>query len=216
MQKICFTPLNNLNIRNIIFDLGGVVLDIDYEKTLAAFKKLGVESLDSLFTLTSQVDLFNRLDCGTISANEFRCELQTLLNKDIPFAEIDRAWNALILNWDPKRLALLEQLRLNYRIFLLSNTNIIHSELYNKQLETLTGGHNLTHFFDKVYYSYELGMRKPDRRIFELVLEENNLKASETLFIDDTPHNIDSAVNIGLQSYLIKPKEGETITTLFG
>jgi putative hydrolase of the HAD superfamily len=110
-----------------------VVLDIDYQKTLDEFKKLGVHNLEDTFTLSSQVELFNQLDCGLISPEDFRNELRNHLNKNLSDSEIDNAWNALLLEWNPERIKLLENLRNDYRIYLLSNTNIIHSKIYNEQ-----------------------------------------------------------------------------------
>ena len=215
MPKMLFVPYSQRIIKNIIFDLGGVVLDIEYKRTLDEFKTLGAESLESIFTLTSQVELFNRLDCGLVSPNEFRDELRRSLKLNASDAEVDHAWNSLLLNWNPQRLQLLEKLRRHYRIFLLSNTNIIHSNLYNEWLMDISGGRNLQDYFDKVYYSYEVGLRKPNPEIFRLVLQENGLKESETLFIDDTLEHIVSAKKLGLLTYQIKPREGETIMELF-
>lgn len=215
MSKILFVPYSQRIIKNIIFDLGGVVLDIEYKKTLDGFKALGAESLESIFTLTSQVEIFNRLDCGLVSPDVFRDELRRALKLDVSDAEVDHAWNALLLNWNPDRLQLLEKLRRNYRIFLLSNTNIIHSNLYNDWLMNISGGKNLRDYFDKVYYSYEVGQRKPNPEIFGLVLQENGLEPNETLFIDDTLEHIESAKKLGLLTYQIKPREGETIMELF-
>ncbi|MGE0078560.1 MAG: HAD family hydrolase [Bacteroidales bacterium] len=215
MSKILFQPYSQANIKNIIFDLGGVVLDIEYKKTLDAFKKLGVDNLENIFTLSSQVELFNKLDCGLISPSEFRNELRNHIKQDLSDEAIDNAWNALLLDWNKDRLHLLEKLKNHYQVYLLSNTNIIHSNIYNAWLAKIANGKNLKDYFDKVYYSYEVGLRKPNPKIFNLVLQENGLIAEETLFIDDTLEHIESAKKLRLQTYNIKPKEGETITDLF-
>lgn len=204
-----------MNIKNIIFDLGGVVLDIDYKKTEEEFKKLGVHNLESVFTLTAQVELFNNFDCGLITPADFRNSLRTYLNMNLSDSEIDIAWNALLLEWNMERMNLLDDLRKNYRIFLLSNTNIIHSRIYNDKLIKLTGGRDLKSYFEKVYYSYEVGLRKPNSAIFNLVLSENGLNLSETLFIDDTLEHINSARELGLLTYNIKPAQGETMLDIF-
>lgn len=215
MRTITFIPYNNLNIKNIIFDLGGVILDIEFKKTLEEFKKLGFEDIESIFTQPSQVELFNTFDCGLITAQAFRDEIRKRLNTDLSDIQIDKAWNALLLSWDLRRLNLIDELRKHYRVFLLSNTSIIHSDLYNKQLIELSGGKNLKAFFEKVYYSYELGLRKPNPEIFQLVLNENNFDPTETLFIDDTQEHIESASKLGILTYHLKPSEGETILQLF-
>ena len=215
MLKLTCKPYKHLNIKNIIFDLGGVILDIDYQRTLNEFKKLGVNNLENLFTLTSQTELFNKLDCGLISEDEFRATFKQHINTPISKSQIDFAWNALLLEWNMERLSLLENLMPNYKIFLLSNTNAIHSKVYNQKLMNLTNGKDLKHFFHKVYYSYEVGLRKPNPEIFKLLLNENSLLANETLFIDDTAEHINSARNLGINCYHINPKAGETVLDLF-
>ncbi|MGD9976524.1 MAG: HAD family hydrolase [Bacteroidales bacterium] len=215
MPKYTFLPRRQVNIKNIIFDLGGVVLDIDYRKTRNKFKELGVSDIESIYTLSSQVELFNRLDCGFISPEGFRDELRDLLGIELSDVDIDSAWNALILDWSVERLNFIHELRNHYKVFLLSNTNVIHTVAFSSSLRTLTGGKDLPCFFEKVYYSYEVGMRKPDPRIFQLVLDENHLVANETLFIDDTLGHTESAKKLGLITYNIKATGGETITQLF-
>jgi len=215
MPQLTFKPYKHLNIRNIIFDLGGVILDIDYQKTLNEFKKLGINNLENLFTQTSQTELFNKLDCGLISEDDFRATLKQHINIPLSNADIDFAWNALLLEWNIERLTLLENLMPNYKIFLLSNTNIIHSKIYNQKLMNLTNGKDLKHFFHKVYYSYEIGLRKPNPEIFKLVLTENNLLPNETLFIDDTLEHINAARALAINCYNINPKAGETVLDLF-
>lgn len=215
MQSISFYPYNNLNIKSIIFDLGGVILDIDSRLTVDAFRQLGANNPESMFTNAEQVQLLNNFDCGLVTPQEFRDEVRRVLGLRVIDSQIDEAWNALLLSWDLNRLKLIDELRKEYRVFLLSNTSVIHSDLYNTQLIELTGGRNLKAFFEKVYYSYEVGLRKPSPAIFEMVINENNLVPSETLFIDDTLEHIKSAELLGLNTYHIKPSNGETILQLF-
>ncbi len=205
--------INLTNIKNIIFDLGGVILNIDYNLTVEEFKKLNLENYDKLFTQMQQSNLFNLLETGKVTPQEFRAEIKKISNIKITDKQIDNAWNAMLLDFPAKRIELLNNLKNKYRIFLLSNTNVIHLEEYNKTLQNNFGLENMSQIFEKEYYSHEVGMRKPNTDIFEFVLSENNLSASETLFIDDSPQHIDTANKLGIIAYHLT--NGETINDIF-
>ena len=189
-----------MNIKNIIFDLGGVLLNIDYQATIKAFKKLGMEDFDEVFTQAAQHQLFDRLDKGEISPPAFREELRRLSGLKISDDEIDSAWNAMLLDLPAKRLNLLEGVGRNYRTFLLSNTNSIHYPAYMDYLSRHYGIGDLSALFDKQYLSFEIGKRKPDTGIFEYVLSDQGLQAGETLFIDDSFQHVEGARRAGLNA----------------
>lgn len=197
------------NVRHIIFDLGGVILNIDYLKTIAAFQQLGIENFDEIYSQAAQSDLFDKLEKGQIGADEFVAGIQALCGKPLSHQQIVDAWNSLILDFPLRRLQILQQLRLHHDLFLLSNTNEIHEPAFNKVLEQTHGIPNLGVFFDKVYLSHRVGMRKPDKEIFERVLDENGLKAEHTLFIDDSIQHIESANSLGIQTIFLE--KGMTI-----
>ncbi|NIG52502.1 HAD family phosphatase [Chitinophaga sp. Cy-1792] len=200
-------------IKNIIFDLGGVILNLDYKKTNDAFTALGVENFHELYGQFKGSDLFNGLETGHVSTAEFLATMHKYLPENITDAQIIDAWNAMLLDFPVARLQLLQQLRQQYNLFLLSNTNAIHLDAFNKILMESRGIPSLGAFFDKTYYSHLMGCRKPDRESYEMVLEENGLIAGETVFIDDTLPNIDGAKAIGLQTiHLQAPK---TILEIF-
>lgn len=215
MEKLYFLPLRNLTIKNIIFDLGGVILNIDYQLTLDEFKKLGLQNFDNVFTKAKQIGIFDLFDKGLISPEDFRNEIRSLAGVYLSDEQIYKAWNALLLDFPIQRLKLLEQLREQYKTYLLSNTNHIHCEVYNNTLEGIWNGHNLSYFFEKVYYSHKIHHRKPDQEAFELIIKENSLNPAETLFIDDTEHHIEGARKVGLQTHFLNLKKGETIEDLF-
>ena len=215
MQKIIFKPYRHLNIKNIIFDLGGVIINIDYHLTIEAFKKLGFNNFDTVFTQASQLGIFDQLDKGLVSHEEFRNYIRELSGIPLNNNQIDEAWNAMLLDFPVERLSLLEKIRDQYRTFLLSNTNQMHCEVYTKDLQATYGVKDLSHFFEKAYLSHEIGMRKPDREAFMLILNENNLKPEETLFIDDTEQHIEGAKKVGINTYYLRLKEGEAIEKLF-
>jgi len=215
MQKIIFLPYRHLNIKNIIFDLGGVILNIDYHLTIDAFKKLGFENFETVFTQAKQTGIFDKLDKGLVTPNEFRDGVRELAGTPFTDEQIDNAWNAMLLNFPTHRLKVLEQVKAHYRTFLLSNTNQIHFEVYNQILFNTFGVKNLSHFFEKEYYSHEIHMRKPDAEVYELILTQNRIKKEETLFIDDTEQHIEGARAVGINAYYLRLKEGESIEGLF-
>lgn len=199
------------NVKNIIFDLGGVLLNLDYSLTTKAFQKIdpAFNSVDALYSKQQENHLFEDFETGTITSQQFRNGIRGLLQHNIDDRTIDSAWNAMLLDFPHDRLSLLEKLHPKYRLFLLSNTNAIHIQAYSEILKSTFGLNNLSKIFEKEYYSYQIGMRKPNKEIFQFVLSENNLDPSQTLFIDDSPQHIESGKKNGIQTLLIE--QGKTI-----
>lgn len=194
-------------IRHIIFDLGGVILNIDYKLSAEAFKKLGANDFDELYSQAKQSELFDRLETGRISLNDFRNEVRRIFEATWSDTEIDSAWNAMLLDLPPTRIELLQELKKRYKIYLLSNTNQIHYDQYGRMLRERFGLNDLSEVFDKAYYSHEVGMRKPDAEVFEFVLNANAAEANETLFIDDSIQHIEGAKRIGLETYHLREED---------
>lgn len=192
-----------MNIKNIIFDLGGVLLNINYHLTIDAFKKLGVRNFDAFFTQARQTQLFDRLDKGEVSPEDFREELREISNLPLKDNEIDKAWNAMLLDFPKKKIQLLQQVQKNYRTFLLSNTNAIHYPAYTRTLKRVHDIDSLKDLFEQQYLSHEVGMRKPDTEIYKHVLDQNQLEAEETLFFDDTLQHVEGAGKAGLYAWWI-------------
>jgi FMN phosphatase YigB (HAD superfamily) len=206
-------PINDLkNYENIIFDLGGVLINIDYLKTRKAFEELGVQNFDALFTQFNQNLIFDRFEKGEISPENF---YQSLINETgvkISNANFNEAWNAMLLNFPEDRMELLENLTKTHRLFLLSNTNALHIPAFTKIIREEGLLDRFNRVFEKHYYSSEVGMRKPDLEIFDLVINENHLIKEKTLFIDDSPQHIEGAIKAGLNGLHLKP--GEYITRI--
>lgn len=215
MSKPIFTPFANQNIKNIIFDLGGVILNIDYHLTIDAYKNLGITDFESMFTQAQQVGLFDQLDKGLVTPAQFRDGLRQLSGLALTDRQIDDAWNAMLLDFPPHRLEVLKSVKNHYKTFLLSNTNAIHIDEYNKVLHKTFGVENLSVYFDKEYYSHLIHMRKPDAEAFEIILRENDLNPSETLFIDDTQQHVEGARKLGILAYHLDVPAGESIENLF-
>jgi glucose-1-phosphatase len=197
------------NIKNIIFDLGGVLLNIDFKKTEAAFKLLGWDSFSDYISQFHISELFEKYETGQIDDLEFVEGISRLMGKAANNENIIEAWNALLLDFPPPRIALLRKLKSRYRTFLLSNTNAIHLREFQQRLHEKEGVF-LEDIFEKTYYSHVVKLRKPHAAIFELVLNENGLKPEETLFIDDTASNFEEARKMGIQIYHLQ--HGEDIT----
>ena len=210
MEKV-----NLKDYQNIIFDFGGVVLNLDYQLTIEAFKKLGLPNFDANFTQLSQTALFDNFERGEISPKEFRKGLNEAFEEPIEDEKLDHAWNAMLLDLPIERLHLLNHIAKDQKIVLLSNTNEIHVQAFESNLKLKHGHNDLSGYFETVYYSCRVGMRKPESRIFHHVLEEEGFDPSETLFIDDSPQHIEGARKVGLHTYHLRADQGETILDLF-
>ncbi len=194
-------------IKNIIFDLGGVIINLDIPKTISEFNKLTNKPFESIYTQLQQSPIFDLFDKGQISEADFFFELNNSLDQPLTHKQLLNAWNAMLLDFPIHRLELLNQLKQRYRIFLLSNTNETHIAQFENDLYQHHGYKNLEPFFEKVYYSCRMNMRKPDREIFDFVLQENTLNASETIFIDDSPQHIEGALKIGIKAHLLSKEK---------
>ena len=200
-------------IKNIIIDLGGVIINLDHQRQALAFKKLGVEKFDVLYAQNSQENIFDDFEKGIITAVQFRNFFRRFINLPVSDQQIDTAWNQILLDVPKERMELLRSLSNRYRLFLLSNTNIIHIPVFTNIIETAHGKGAFTNVFEKIYYSCFMKIRKPDIEIFKTVIDENNLELSETIFIDDGPQHIAGARTAGLTSYLLE--KNQTLNELF-
>lgn len=196
----------------IIFDLGGVILNIDYQLPVKAFRKLGIEDFSSQFSQAAQSTLLDDYETGRISSEEFIEAIRGFVRPETTKEQIVDAWNSILLDLPEQRLFTIEKAAENHRIFLLSNTNDLHIESFNNYLLSEFQLPSLEPFFEELYLSYEVGLRKPDPRIFEYVLQDAGLDPLHTLFIDDSIQHIQSAKELGiLTHHLVK----EDIVTLF-
>lgn len=189
------------NIKNIIFDFGGVIINIDFRLTWESFRNYGVNNLEELFSKAKQSDFFDLFEKGAISPEEFRRQASGMLNIKISDHEFDKAWNAMILDIPVERINLLKDLKNKFRIFLLSNSNIIHYDYYIKNLKKIHSIDNFSYLFEKVYFSFDIGLIKPDIEIFNHVIKENDLIPIETLFIDDSSQHIEVAKLTGINTH---------------
>ncbi|TAE73614.1 MAG: HAD family phosphatase [Bacteroidetes bacterium] len=203
-------------IKNLIFDLGDVIIDLDALAAQNALTHISGQAAQYAYaTHDKKPDFLNDFEKGWLNNEEFRQKYRDFLQTNIDDNALDKVWNAILGNFPLQRLTLIDELnqQKKYRTFLLSNTNSIHipevenilQKNSNHQYQTLQT------LFEKVYYSQEMGMRKPDSKIYEQVLKENNLNANETAFFDDNFDNIQSAKSINIHSFLIVPQKNEII-----
>ncbi|MEO6537644.1 MAG: HAD family phosphatase [Ferruginibacter sp.] len=199
------------NTKNIIFDLGGVLLNIDYQKTFDAFRQLGFTHFEHMYSQYTADALFKKLETGKISKEDF---YKTLINQlpGISEQDITEAWNAMLLDFRLPSLNFLQTLSANHQLFLLSNTNAIHFPAFRQIFFQETGMVSIDDFFTKAYYSHLIKLRKPEKAVFEFVLQDAGILAAETLFIDDSYNNIEAAMSLGFSTHLLVA--GETIETL--
>jgi len=197
--------------KNIIFDLGGVLLDIDYNKTVEAFRSLGVAEPEKAFSKAHQALVFRAFEKGELSPDYFLSQLQAAA-PGRSSKELTKAWCALLGPMRQTKFRLLEILSASYRLFILSNTNEIHRSVFEAHIESVYGMDRFTSLFNKIHYSHHLGMRKPDMEIFEAVIQMHGIIPEETLFIDDTKIHVKAAEQSGLKALHLS--EGQDLKTL--
>ncbi len=191
----------------IIFDLGGVILNLDYQRTISGLGQIFSQDASHFYTRTAQNELFDRFERGEVSPDEFRSHVvkmfdaQQVVDPKERAIDIDAAWNALILDIPEKTFEVLARLSKSHRTFLLSNTNSIHLEyffnVYKANYEATHGA--FADFFEVAYYSHLMGQRKPEPRIFQTLIDTHALDPKRTLFLDDNLHNLEGAQSVGLQ-----------------
>ena len=194
-------------IKNILFDLGGVILNINYHLTIDAFKKIGFTDFEAFYTQKNQTEFFNLFETGHLSVSEFHEYIKKNCPSSITNNQINTAWNAMLLDLPIYRIEFLEMLSKKYQIYLLSNTNEVHISEFKKTIDATVGYDRFKNVFNACYYSSEIGFRKPKKACFNYVLKTNDLDAKETLFIDDSIQHIKGASSLGILSYLLKPGE---------
>jgi putative hydrolase of the HAD superfamily len=193
----------------LIFDLGGVILNIDYRLTQEAFNNLGVKDIDKLYSQASQIDLFDDLEKGLIQPSAFRMEIRDLIGIDVSDEQIDQAWNALLMDLPVNRLDVIARLKKFKKTCLLSNTNEIHIDFFEQDMMANGLQEKFKNCFDQIFYSSRIGMRKPDPLIFRFVMDEFDTLPEKCLFIDDSEQHIRAASELGI--HVIHLQKGQEI-----
>ncbi|MEJ2595789.1 MAG: HAD-IA family hydrolase [bacterium] len=206
--------MKNSDIETIIFDFGGVILDIDPQLTMNEFARMGARKLDADQTNELIYQIVRKFEKGIYTPEVFRETMKDFLQlKKIQDQEFDDAWNALLYDIPAKRIKAIEESKDHYQIFLLSNSNEIHYDLYVRDLQLRFGYREFDELFDKAYFSFDLHMAKPESEIFEFVIYQHDLNPAKTLFIDDMDVNLATAKKLGLCTY--KMQKPEKVRHLF-
>lgn len=196
-MKLSFSPSE---IRNVIFDFGGVLFDIDYHAPARAFRELGVERFEEIYSKATQTDVFDLLETGKISNSDFLDYLQRFVPDHVSRKQVLDAWNCILTGMPKERADALHTLQ-DHRLFLLSNTNAIHVEEFEQMVDKTVGLDYFKSAFEQVYYSNVIGIRKPHPETYLQVCQWNDLKPEETLFIDDSPQHVAGAKQAGLHAF---------------
>ena len=200
-------------IKGIIFDLGGVILNLNYSKTENEFKKIGVLNFKEFYSQKKQTLLFDDFEKGKIKPEEFISSFKESENLKIKEIDFINAWNAMLLEIPIEKLQFIDGLKKDYKIILLSNTNEIHIKKFEDDLKKNNMLEQFYKCFDKIYYSSRMGKKKPEENCFNQVLEENGLIAENTLFIDDSIQHIEGAKKAGIKTFHLE--KNKSILDLF-
>ena len=197
----------NAKIKNIIFDLGGVILDIDETIVYKELEKLGINTSE-LARSKEFIEIMSKFDTGIYTAPTFRKKMKALIGQGkMTDKRFDAIWDAMLLDIPRERIEAIEKIKKHYKIFLMSNTNVIHYDLYVRDLQLRFGYNEFDELFNKSYFSFAEHLEKPDPRFFELILDHEGLLPEETLFIDDSKKNIEAAQALGIRTYHIRRDE---------
>ncbi len=199
------------NISTLIFDFGGVIINLDLPLCIRNLKAIGAHDAEKYLSNFGQAGFFLQWEKGEIDLPQFRNEIRKISVGNPSNEAIDAAWCSFLQDIPESRIKLLLELKKKYRLLLLSNSNPLHIDVSAKN-EFGKFGLSLNDIFEHCFISYQMGMTKPDPAIFQTVLEESGVKACECLFLDDGTKNVDIARSIGIPSYLVK--QGENLDFL--
>lgn len=186
-------------IRNILLDLGGVILDINVDATKQRFYELGLPAVFMQYPENMLTDLFYKYETGRIDTANYRNEVRRLSGIDLTDRDIDEAWNAMLVRVPSERTDLLKKLKERYKLYLLSNTCPLHAPVFEQMYQD-AAGIPMKDAFDKLYYSFDIGFHKPDQQAWQFVIDDAGIMPGETLFVDDNIHNIKASQELGFQA----------------
>lgn len=192
-------------IKNIVFDFGGVIADISREQAVQAFQDLGLKDADARLDKYHQTGIFQELEEGKLSADGFRHELGKLCGRELTPEDTRRAWLGFFTGVDSRKLEYLLELRKSYKVYILSNTNPFVMS-WARSPEFSPAGKPLDDYCDKMYLSYQIGITKPAREIFDYMVKDSGMLPAETLFVDDGASNTRAAEELDFRAF--QPENG--------
>jgi putative hydrolase of the HAD superfamily len=193
-------------IKNIVFDLGMVLLNLDTRKTIDAFAQLGISGMMSEKGFVYDHEIFYLMEKGKLSPEEFRSGVRKLIPGSVSDQQIDDAWNAMLLDFPANRVELVKKLRPQYHLYLFSNTNAIHVEKFESDFRQLHK-FEVAELFEQIFYSNEIGFRKPAHEAFYEIIRLSGIDAGESLFIDDLLPNVEAAIACGFKGLWLEPEQ---------
>ena len=188
------------NIKNIVFDLGGVLVDLDFKAAINGLQEAGFANVKEQLMAFDRGGIFQKFEVGEITADEFRTAIRENSTVTLTDEEVDNLWNLMLLEIPREKLELILELRSKYMVYLLSNTNAIHWDYVCKNAFNYRG-FRMEDYFEETFLSFEMHLAKPNKAIFEKVLSEANLLPEETLFIDDSEANCKAAEEVGIHAH---------------
>jgi putative hydrolase of the HAD superfamily len=198
----------------LILDFGGVLYDIDYEAPVRAFEALGVADFAGLYKQSSQSPMFDDLECGRISRDHFYSQMQAHCAPGTTRLEVVDAWNSILTGMHPSRISMVQALGRQTRLFLFSNTNVIHAHVFEAWMEENVGLSAFRRAFEGIHYSHEMGERKPNPDSFLSLCSRHRLAPEKTLFIDDSEQHVNGARDAGLEAHWHHPVEDDVAVWL--
>jgi putative hydrolase of the HAD superfamily len=205
--------MNMKKIKHIIFDLGEVIININPAAVKEYMINIGVGNVDELHLKLLEGDVYHQLETGKITPDDFRSAIKEIVDIPVSDDDIDAAWNAMLLDIPRERVRFMTRLKSKYKLYLLSNTNAIHWESYDRYFQDNYDYPGINTFFTQCWYSYLMEVRKPDTEIFRMVLEEGQFIPEEVAFIDDLKDNVEAASTFGITPVHLPP--GKEIMDLF-
>lgn len=202
------------SIKNIILDLGGVIINLNQQLTYDAFKELFPSTYEIILVELKNNNYLEKFETAEISKKEFFSFFQKF-DAEISELKIERAWNSMLLDIPENRIQLIVSLSKKYNVYLLSNTNEIHYQFINEYVIQKFNVSSFKSVFKRVYLSHELKLRKPNPTIFKTVLSDEKLLPKETLFIDDTLEHINAAKQLGIKTLHLNLQENQSLIQLF-
>jgi glucose-1-phosphatase len=196
----------HMAIKQIILDLGGVLININYQAPKLAFEQLGITNFDDFYSQKAANPLFEALETGNITNDAFIASVKTHLNPNTTTQQVINAWNSILLQFRPTTIAYLQQLKNTYNIYALSNTNAIHAQSFEATF-LQQFGHPITQLFKQTYYSHQINYRKPYTNCYQYVLQHAQLNPTETLFVDDSEVNLPAPKQLGVTTHLLLPNQ---------
>lgn len=190
-------------IDNVVFDFGQVLINLDYPKVIGGFSKVANKNQDEIKEMVVTAPVLQAFEVGEISPDVFRSEINTLLGTTLEDEELNNIWNSMLKDLPKWRMDLLERVNNRFNTFVLSNSNIIHEEAFDKMILETTGKPNLHAFVSKCYFSHDIGLRKPDEECYQYLIDDAGLNPESTLFLDDRLDNIEGARSVGLKTIQI-------------